>query len=62
MRVDSLSGCTEKDRIGGNHFERGHPSPEAKWDGPEFYFAVISEKKLSRKQVGKIYKEVYKDE
>jgi hypothetical protein len=39
-----------------------NPSPEANLDGPEFYFAVISGKKLSKKQVAKIYKDFYKDD
>lgn len=39
-----------------------NPSPEANWDGPECYFAVISGKKLSKNQVAKIYKDFYKDE
>jgi predicted transcriptional regulator len=38
------------------------PSPEAKWDGPESYFAVISGKKLSKNQVAKIYKDFFKDD
>jgi hypothetical protein len=39
-----------------------NPSPEANWDGPEFYFAVISGKKLTKKQMAKIYGEFYKDD
>jgi hypothetical protein len=39
-----------------------NPSPEANFDGPEFYFAVISGKKLSKKQMAKIYGEFYKDD
>jgi predicted transcriptional regulator len=39
-----------------------NPSPEANLDGPEFYFAVISGKKLSKKQMTKIYKDFYKDD
>jgi hypothetical protein len=39
-----------------------NPSPEANLDGPEFYFAVISGKKLSKQQMAKIYKEFYKDD
>jgi len=39
-----------------------HPSLKPIWTGPEFYFAVISGKKLSKKQVAKIYKDFYKDD
>ena len=39
-----------------------NPSPEARWDGPEFYFAVLSEKTLHKKQMTKIYKDFYKDD
>jgi hypothetical protein len=39
-----------------------NPSSEANLDGPEFYFTVISEKKLSKKQVTKIYGDFYKDD
>ena len=39
-----------------------NPSPEANLDGPEFYFAVLTGKKLSTKQMKKIYRDFYKDD
>jgi hypothetical protein len=39
-----------------------NPSPHGNFDGPETYWCVISEKKLTAKQVRKIDEEFYKDE